>query len=68
MNTHKRNFSSRQKIIMAVLSGNQCSICKVKLDKSFHGDHIRPWARGGKTILKNGQALCAQCNLRKGSK
>jgi hypothetical protein len=33
----------------------------------MHGDHIKPWIRGGLTIMTNLQALCGSCNLRKGS-
>ena len=53
---------------MAILSGNQCSICKTPLNKKFHGDHKVPWSKGGQTILNNGQALCVSCNLKKGDK
>ena len=65
---NQRLFSKRQKVILAILSGNRCSICQIPLKKSFHADHKRPWSKGGKTILNNGQALCAQCNLKKGDK
>ncbi len=30
-----------------------------------HIDHITPWADDGPTTLRNGQGLCAQCNLDK---
>jgi hypothetical protein len=30
-----------------------------------HADHIRPHAEGGLTSARNGQALCAHCNLTK---
>ena len=39
-----------------------------KLSKIFHGDHIIPFSKNGKTIIKNGQALCPTCNLKKGSR
>jgi len=29
-------------------------------------DHIKPWSKGGETILKNLRTLCKQCNLGKG--
>ena len=50
-----------------MVSGNFCQICKKKLDGKFHADHIMPYSKGGKTILKNAQALCQNCNLKKGS-
>jgi 5-methylcytosine-specific restriction endonuclease McrA len=31
-------------------------------------DHINPWSKGGRTILKNAQLICSSCNKRKGSK
>ena len=64
----KRFFTKRQKKILAMISGNQCANCHKYLDPIFHGDHIIPFIKKGKTIIKNGQALCAACNLKKGSK
>ena len=51
-----------------MVSGNKCKICGKNLDKSFHGDHIKPFSKGGETLLPNGQALCQNCNLKKGNK
>lgn len=45
-----------------------CAICSTELDRSFHADHIIPYSKGGLTDVINGQALCAACNLKKGSK
>ena len=53
---------------MALASGNKCEICNKSLSISYHGDHIQPFSKNGKTTLNNGQALCAECNLKKGSK
>jgi 5-methylcytosine-specific restriction endonuclease McrA len=64
----KRRFSTRTKRILLWISGGQCRSCGLKLVDGFHADHILPFARGGKTLSTNGQALCATCNLRKGSK
>ena len=50
------------------MSGNICESCGSKLNGNFHADHIFPYSKGGKTILKNAQALCANCNLKKGNK
>lgn len=63
----KRLFSPRQKKILKMTSGNLCQICGNKLNGKFHADHIVPYSKGGKTILKNAQALCGNCNLKKGS-
>lgn len=43
-------------------------MCGVKLSKSFHADHVIPFSHSGPTILNNGQALCAGCNLTKGAR
>ena len=51
-----------------MISGNKCMNCGNKLSKIFHGDHIIPFSKNGKTIIKNGQALCPTCNLKKGSR
>ncbi len=31
----------------------------------LHVDHIKPWSKGGETVLENLQTLCATCNLGK---
>ena len=50
------------------MSGNVCMVCGDKLSDDFHADHKVPFSRNGKTILKNGQALCPSCNLKKGAR
>lgn len=34
----------------------------------LHVDHIKPFSKGGKTVLENLQTLCFDCNLGKGNK
>ena len=63
-----RVFSKRQKTIARLLSGNKCENCGTNLKGNFHADHKKPYSLGGKTILKNIQALCIYCNLQKGAK
>jgi 5-methylcytosine-specific restriction endonuclease McrA len=49
----------------------KCRLCgsspatnpKVKL----HVDHIKPWSKGGETVIDNLQTLCEDCNLGKGA-
>ncbi len=36
-------------------------------DAATEVDHVYPWSRGGPTIPRNGQALCASHNRRKGA-
>lgn len=31
----------------------------------LHVDHIKPWSKGGETVLENLQTLCSGCNLGK---
>ena len=64
----KRFFTKRMKKILLIFAGNRCQICQKKLDKTFHADHVVPYSKNGSTTLKNAQALCAQCNLKKGNK
>ncbi len=63
-----RFFSKRQRRILAWAAGFQCQVCGKFLGDRFHADHKIPYSKGGKTIVTNGQALCAKCNLKKGSK
>jgi superfamily II DNA or RNA helicase len=64
----KRCFSKRQRKILAWIAGGRCQFCGTSLSNSFHADHLVPFSKGGPTITRNGQALCAKCNLDKGSK
>ena len=63
-----RIFSRLQRKILIFKSAGRCVICNKKISKGFHADHIYPWSKGGKTFVNNGQALCAECNLKKGAK
>ena len=49
------------------MAGGRCAICGERLSKDFHGDHVIPFCKSGKTVLLNGQALCGPCNLKKGT-
>ena len=40
----------------------KCSHCQSKF--SVEVDHIRPWAKGGKTVIENLRLLCRNCNQR----
>ena len=63
---NRRYFTKRQREDLFIRSGGECEQCGSILDWSFHADHILPFCLGGATTLSNGQALCPQCNLRKG--
>ena len=54
----KDNTYERQKGI--------CPICNKHYEfAQMHGNHIKPWHAGGKTVPENLQMLCRDCNLKK---
>ena len=64
-----RNFNSEQRRLLWNNSNKRCSICNRKLTfNNFHADHIKPYAKGGKTILSNAQVLCVEHNIKKSDK
>lgn len=57
----KRETYERQK--------GKCKKCKKHFEiEEMEADHIKPWHEGGKTISKNCQMLCKQCNREKSGK
>lgn len=64
----RRRFNERERWSMYLTSGGRCGSCgKALSERDFHADHIHPHSKGGATDVVNGQALCAACNLQKGS-
>lgn len=61
----RRRFNKKQKQLLYIFSDGKCSICGKELQRGWHGDHIKPFSKGGETIIDNGQALCPDCNLKK---
>lgn len=64
----RRRFSGRQRVALYLAQGGRCAECGEYLNPGWHADHKLPWVHGGETNVVNGQALCASCNLKKGSK
>lgn len=64
--TERRRFNQRERNFAYLAADGRCERCGVELS-AFHTDHITPYARGGRTALNNGQALCPPCNLAKGA-
>jgi superfamily II DNA or RNA helicase len=64
----RRRFSRREKAVLYLAADGRCESCGVELEPGWHGDHVQPYSRGGKTDVINGQALCPDCNLKKGDK
>jgi len=63
---HRRTFSRRERTALFLVADGSCSVCGATLEKGWHADHIHPWHAGGATDVGNGQALCPQCNRKKG--
>lgn len=64
---NKRAFSKKQIIKKLEDQNNKCMSCDSELNiLNAHGDHIIPFAKGGKTQDNNLQVLCQPCNLQKG--
>jgi 5-methylcytosine-specific restriction endonuclease McrA len=58
-----------QKLRIMKKTDFKCAICKADLtEKEPHIDHIIPLIKGGGNAESNLQALCWQCNLKKGTK
>lgn len=64
----KRNISERLKVQVLMRDGNKCKLCGITVaGENIHFDHIKPWSKGGETVLENIQVLCATHNLAKGN-
>jgi 5-methylcytosine-specific restriction endonuclease McrA len=66
-----RGFTHQQKLSVFRRDKGVCQVrikCKgVKVAwDDWHCDHKKPWSKGGKTNVENGQVACTPCNLSKG--
>lgn len=61
-----RRFNQSQRVALFLAADGKCAECGDDLQPGWHGDHVKPFSKGGPTDVVNGQALCANCNLRKG--
>ena len=58
-----RAFSASEKRAAYERQQGICAKCKKKFElNEMDADHIKPWAKGGKTIPDNCQVLCVPCN------
>ena len=64
----KRGYDGMDKRALYVKTDGKCAYCSEPLKRGFHGDHVLPWSKGGRTTIANGFASCAPCNLSKGAK
>lgn len=64
-----RTFEKRDKLAVYSRQDGVCPICHkhFEFDK-MEGDHIKPWSKGGRTVLENCQMLCKDCNGKKTDK
>jgi hypothetical protein len=61
-----RAFSQHQRTVLYRNAEQRCQECKKRIDfVAMHADHVKPFSRGGKTTIENGQCLCQPCNLNK---
>ena len=63
----QRLFMHEQRLAIYRRDGGICKIAlKCKGDKcewdNWAADHIKPWSKGGKTTVENGQVGCIPCN------
>ncbi len=46
-----------------------CQMCGASPAKDpsveLHADHVKPWSKGGETVLENLKTLCVKCNIGK---
>lgn len=61
-----RTFNEKEKTKKYEEQAGICPICKKHFEFSdMHGDHLKPWSKGGKTTPDNLVMLCRKCNLEK---
>lgn len=64
-----RAFDKRDKMNAYSKQGGICPICGLHFEfDEMEGDHIKPWSKGGRTVLENCQMLCKGCNGKKTDK
>lgn len=65
----KRSINLRIRFLVMQRDDFKCRICGRSPATTpglvLHIDHIKPWAKGGETIMENLQTLCQDCNLGK---
>lgn len=58
-----RIFTPDQRAVIYRIGKGKCAMCGIEVsEESFEADHMKPWSKGGRTIIANGQILCSTCN------
>ena len=61
-----RIFTPDQRAVIYRRGNGVCAECGIAVSEdNFEADHIKPWSKGGRTIIANGQILCSHCNHEK---
>lgn len=62
-----RNINWRLHALVLIRDGARCRLCGAVPGDGvrLHVDHVKPWSRGGETVLENLQILCNVCNIGK---
>ena len=65
----KREINKRLRYKVLMRDNKTCCICGRSQSSTpglvLHVDHIKPWSKGGETVMENLQTLCQDCNLGK---
>lgn len=65
----KREVNLRMRFKVMARDDFKCCICGRSPSSTpglvLHIDHIKPWSKGGETVMENLQTLCQDCNLGK---
>jgi len=60
--------SKKLRAALWIAADGKCQMCGIDLPDDWHADHIIPFAITRKTNVHEMQALCPECNIRKGKK
>lgn len=62
-----RNINWRLRALVLMRDEARCRLCGAVpgVGIRLHVDHIKPWSKGGDTVLENLQVLCNVCNIGK---